>query len=462
MSGPQVKWELIADTSKSSRAVDQAITKSESLTGKLQGVGKGMVVGAGIAGFNLLTSAIDLGISKLGEAAEAFRADETSQKLLAQALQNNIANWNGNTAGVEAYATAQAKLGFADDEVRTSIGTLIGVTHDLTEAQKLNSLAQDLARAKGISLEQATDAVSKAAQGNGRALKSLGIDIAGATNAAGFLDAIQRNVTGSAETWAATNEGKLAVSNVKVGEAMERVGKIVNDVGQVAAPILAEALTVLVDVLGAVWEAIGPIVGSLVEKLQPAFRALGPLVGRVFGVIGNVVKSLAPVFEVVFGAIGTIISTQVAVWSALFDVLGGVLGVLGDAFRGVGRVVSAVFGAIAPIVRGAINFVIGAVNGIIRAINGLQIHVHMDTPVGAINFDWGGLNLPHLPYLHSGGVVPGAPGSDVLAVLQAGERVTPADARPGVVVNVYGNIVGPSGIEELTNMIAVRLRLDAV
>jgi hypothetical protein len=453
---------ILGESKDFNRAVDGAITKTEGITGKLRGVGKGMVLGAGIGAFNLLTSAIDLGISKLGEAAEAFRADETSQKLLAQALKNNIANWDGNTAGVEAYATAQAKLGFADDEVRTSIGTLIGVTHDLTEAQKLNSLAQDLARAKGISLEQATDAVSKAAVGNGRALKSLGIDITGVTGAAGFLDAIQKNVTGSAETWAATNEGKLAVSNVAVGEAMEKVGKIVNDVGQVAAPILAEALTVLVDVLGAVWEAIGPIVGELVNALQPAFKAIGPVASRVFGTIRDVVTQLTPAFRIVFGAIGTIISGAITFWGGLFDGLMVVLGVLGDAFRAVGTVVGRVFGAIAPIVRGAINFVIGAVNGIIRAINGLQIHVHMDTPVGSINFDWGGLNLPHLPYLHAGGVVPGAPGSDVLAVLQAGERVTPANARPGVTVIVNGNIYGLSGVDELMDMIAIRLKLDAV
>jgi hypothetical protein len=453
---------ILGESKDFNRAVDGAITKTEGITGKLRGVGKGMVLGAGIGAFNLLTSAIDLGISKLGEAAEAFRADETSQKLLAQALKNNIANWDGNTAGVEAYASAQGKLGFSDDEVRTSIGELVGITHDLTEAQGLNTLAQDLARAKGIDLATATGIVSKAAQGNGKALKAMGIDTKGATDAAGLLDAIQKNVTGSAETWAALNEGKLAVSNVAVGEAMEKVGKIVNDVGQVAAPILAEALTVLVDVLGAVWEAIGPIVGSLVEKLQPAFRAVGPLVGRVFGVVKDVVTALAPVFDIVFGAIGTIISTQVAIWSGVFDVLGGVLGVLGDAFRAVGTVVGTVFGAIAPVVKGAINFVIGAVNGIIKAINGLQIHVHMDTPVGSINFDWGGLNLPHLPYLHAGGVVPGAPGSDVLAVLQAGERVTPANARPGITVIVNGNIYGPSGVDELMDMIARRLRLDAV
>ena len=42
-----------------------------------------------------------------------------------------------------------------------------------------------------------------------------------------------------------------------------------------------------------------------------------------------------------------------------------------------------------------------------------------------------------IPYLHTGGVVPGAPGQDVLTMLQAGERVTRANASgPGVVIEI--------------------------
>ncbi|HEV8568931.1 MAG TPA: hypothetical protein VGQ92_17925, partial [Actinoplanes sp.] len=41
------------------------------------------------------------------------------------------------------------------------------------------------------------------------------------------------------------------------------------------------------------------------------------------------------------------------------------------------------------------------------------------------------ISVPHLPHFHSGGVVPGAPGSEMLAVLQAGERVIPAGGRGG-------------------------------
>lgn len=36
------------------------------------------------------------------------------------------------------------------------------------------------------------------------------------------------------------------------------------------------------------------------------------------------------------------------------------------------------------------------------------------------------ISAPKLPHFHSGGVVPGLPGQELLAVLQAGERVTPA------------------------------------
>ena len=59
---------------------------------------------------------------------KAFKEDQASQALLGTALKNNIPNWDGNAKGVEKYASAQAKLGFADDDVRTSIGQLIGVT----------------------------------------------------------------------------------------------------------------------------------------------------------------------------------------------------------------------------------------------------------------------------------------------------------------------------------------------
>lgn len=42
------------------------------------------------------------------------------------------------------------------------------------------------------------------------------------------------------------------------------------------------------------------------------------------------------------------------------------------------------------------------------------------------------ISVPHLPHFHEGGEVPGVPGSNVLAMLQAGETVTPVSGGRGV------------------------------
>jgi len=66
--------------------------------------------------------------------------------------------------------------------------------------------------------------------------------------------------------------------------------------------------------------------------------------------------------------------------------------------------------------------------------------------VGSLSFsvpDWvpgiggNGFDMPNLPKFHTGGVVPGRPGEEVFAVLQAGERVLTADQAAGSMVGVH-------------------------
>lgn len=50
----------------------------------------------------------------------------------------------------------------------------------------------------------------------------------------------------------------------------------------------------------------------------------------------------------------------------------------------------------------------------------------------------------HIPKMHTGGIFPGAPGTEGLALLQAGERVIPANqagVAPSVVINVAGSVL---------------------
>lgn len=256
--------EIIGDARKFNRTVDGAARKAGSLN-------RGLKFAGGVAAFAGLTLGATALAGALGDAGVAFREDQLSQSLLAQALKNNIPNWDRSTAAVEEYAAAQGRLGFSDDEVRESIGQLIGITHDLTRAQELNTLAQELARAKNISLAEASDVITRALQGNSRALKAYGIDTAGAANETEILDRIYQNVKGSAEAYAATSSGKLAASQVKVGEAMEKFGAAVDQIGQVSLPVLAEGLTILARGMDRVFTAVSAVVGAL-NKAINAFR----------------------------------------------------------------------------------------------------------------------------------------------------------------------------------------------
>ncbi len=299
---------------------------------------------------------------------------------------------------------------------------------------ELNSLAQDLARAKGIDLAAATDIVTKAAQGNGKALKALGVDIGGAKDAAGMLDAIQRNVAGSAEAWAATSDGKLAVSQAKQAEAWEKIGGVVDRITQAVLPIATEALTVIADVISNVATAAEPVVTELATKLGPVFKTVADfLKGTVIPVVTQVAKTVLPwVWEAA--------QKLAAIWQAQFRIVGAVIGAAADVIRPIVGTIADVIGGIGraasdavAVVRGAVNGVVsffsgvgarigsatrgmwdgiwnafrGVINTLIRGWNSLKFTVpSIDLgPLGKI----GGFTIgtPNIPYLHAGGVVPG-------------------------------------------------------
>ncbi len=235
-------------------------------------------------------------------------------------------------------------------------------------------------------------------------------------------------------------------------------------VAKAVIPPLRAALAWLADdVLPSVAAAVAFVAAHAIPPLRSALewvtRNVLPPLGAAFdwivkNVLPPVVAALRWVADNVLPALG-------AGFAFFTD---KVLPAVSNALQGVGRLVGSVFSGIAGTVKGAINAVIGLVNGMIRAIDAVQFHVHIDPPdpLPHIHFDWDGLGLRQLPYLHSGGIVPGTPGSDVLAVLQAGERVLPRGATgggaPSVVVNINGGLVDGPTIDALTNALARRLR----
>lgn len=104
-------------------------------------------------------------------------------------------------------------------------------------------------------------------------------------------------------------------------------------------------------------------------------------------------------------------------FNALVGWFGSLPGRVGAIFSNVGNAIGNAF-------RGAFNWVADLWN---RTIGSLSFRI----PDWVPGLGGRSLSMPKLPKFHQGGVVPGAPGAEMLAVLQAGERVIPADRSGG-------------------------------
>jgi phage-related protein len=127
-----------------------------------------------------------------------------------------------------------------------------------------------------------------------------------------------------------------------------------------------------------------------------------------------------------------------SVASAVWDWLQGLPGKIGDAFKKIYDFITWPF-------RTAFNFVADAWN---NTIGRLSWTIPAWVPIVGGN----SISAPKLPHFHSGGDVPGMPGQEVLAVLQAGERVqtrsqVATSDRPISITNIYHITV--AGLTEL-------------
>ncbi len=282
----KIEVDLVANAKPFNNALDAAVGKVTGFSGRLKAlgggsIGKGLAIGAGIQGFNLLTTAIETGISKMDEFHQAYLADQESQLRLQNVLKNTTKSYDAAIKSAEDFAGAQQKLGFEDDDVRASLAQLVGITHDITEAQKLSGIAMDLARAKNIDIAQATDTVARAYTGVARGLTLVGIDARGAATGLELVNRIAQNTKGAAEQYAKSGAGRIAAANAKMQDTFEKLGFAVDKVSQIAIPIMAAGLGALVDGAGAIIGAFETAARVLNEQFGPALSFIGQLAQAV-------------------------------------------------------------------------------------------------------------------------------------------------------------------------------------
>ena len=203
--------------------------------------------------------------------------------------------------------------------------------------------------------------MSKAAVGNGKALKGMGIDIDGAKTAAELLDAVQKNVTGSAEAWALTADGKTSVAAVRQGEAMEKMGAVVDKISQAILPIATAALEGVasaiefvskrMDIFAPIAAGLGIVIGAVLVPALVASAIAG------WAALAPILVAAAPFIAVAAAIAGVIfVLDKMGILKVVGDMISNVskvvLPAFGTAFNAVATVVSGVFGTIGTVIKG--------------------------------------------------------------------------------------------------------------
>lgn len=138
---------------------------------------------------------------------------------------------------------------------------------------------------------------------------------------------------------------------------------------------------------------------------------------------------------------GAIKGAAVDVWNWLK----GFPGMLTTAFSNVGNIILAPY-------KWAFNSIASVWNNTVG-----KLSFHIPSWVPGIGGD--GFSMPQIPKFHTGGTVPGTPGSEMLGILQAGEKVTPLAGGSGSGGTVYVDL-GPAIMAMIREQIATRYSGD--
>jgi hypothetical protein len=273
-----LKLAILGEVKDLSASLNKGTTEVQTFGDKLTNFGKAAGTAFLVAGAAAVAYAGKLAIDGVKAAIE----DEAAQLRLAASLQNVTGATDAQIAATEDYILQTSLAnGVTDDELRPSLDRLVRSTKNVEEAQKLQSLALDIAAGTGKSLAQVSESLAKAHDGNFGSLKRLGVsideniikskdfDAATAVLASTFRD--------QASIQADTFNGKMERLKIAFDEGKETVGAFILD-------------------------AITPVVNIIVEKVVPAIETFVNGLGGKDG-LSSAFNNIVDIYKKVFGPI---------------------------------------------------------------------------------------------------------------------------------------------------------------
>jgi hypothetical protein len=347
-----LKLSILGDVDNLKKSLDTGSKDVQSFGDKVSEFGKKAGVAFAVAGAAAVAYAGKLAVDGVKSAIE----DEAAQAKLANTLKNVTNATDAQIKATEDYILQTSlATGVTDDELRPSLDRLTRATKDVDKAQRLQTLALDIAAGSGKSLQQVTEALSKAQEGNLAGLGRLGVGLDKAELKTLSFDQITAKLAGTFENQASkqadTFQGKLARLQVAFDEGKETIGgyiltaitPLIETLVQKVIPAIADFTSNLGDKLRPVIEFMTPIVNglrsafnSVRDSLSRNSDELKPLLALFKGIAEFARDVLAPIlsktlgkaFEIVGGAIG-----------ALIDGLARVVSFFDDLYNKIKRVI---------------------------------------------------------------------------------------------------------------------------
>lgn len=218
----------------------------------------------------------------LGAMAKSAAEDEAGQKRLAGVLATTTGATQTQVAAVEAWISKQGvATGIADDKMRPALARLAASTHDLTEAQRLATLAEDVSAGTGKDYVAVANALAKAHDGNAGALKRLGVSIQDTNN---WQQELATTFQGQSAAAAETVSGKFARLSLVMDETKETLGAaLLPALESMSGAMLGKGVPALEKVVGLFTSLPAPVQGTVlgVGASVLAFATLGAALGKI-------------------------------------------------------------------------------------------------------------------------------------------------------------------------------------
>jgi hypothetical protein len=388
--------------------------------------------------------------TKLQKAAKQASAAVEDVGTSAKSAGDDFTKSSKESAG---FTDKIGKLGAGVSGMSDALDQAGGLLSDFNQLQNAGyERAQKLARAN-VDVAQAQEDLNQAMRDGKQAaidadqaevdLKQARLDQATALK--DYNQAVKEHGRNSAEAQQASID--LAQAGVDVKQAQEDSAQATRDASQATI----DAKSAQLDLNDAQREAHPTDLSKFADQLD----AVTPLLQGLVGIVGlvtaaqwawNAAQFASPTTWIVAGIVALIAivvllvkhwdkvkAAGAAAWnwikkaaSNAWDFIKKIPGWLGTAFKNIAKVISWPY-------RQAFNLIADAWNNTIGRLS-------WTVPGWIPGIGGNTISVPNLPHFHTGGTVPGAPGSEMLAVLQAGETVIPASVAGGQLVHVVVKI----------------------